>query len=389
MEYTLKDNVLTVYLVGRIDSQNAAEAEAQAFAVCRANPAEKVVLDCARLDYVSSAGLRVVLKLRKAYPTLRLVDVQPDVYDIFEMTGFTEMMPIEKAFRTLSVEGCAVIGEGANGKVYRTAADTIVKVYRWPDCLDDIRRERELAKRAFILGIPTAISYEVVKVGDNYGSVFELLDAKSIAEILAAEPTRMDEMVNLYVDLLKKIHATTGDRAIMSDMKRTAEEWAIFDKDYLSPEAGDKLLSLVREIPFSDKMMHGDYHVKNVMIQSGEAILIDMDTVCVGHPIFELGSMFNAYNGFAAIDPAKSVAFLGIERDVAEAVWRKSLSLYLGTDNDAVIRSVERKAAVVGIMRLLRRAARRSDSPDSADAVAFYRRWLEELLPTVDTLVLE
>ena len=53
-----------------------------------------------------------------------------------------------------------MLGEGANGKVYRYDSDTIVKVYKDSVSLEDIKRERELARTAFILGIPTAIPYD-------------------------------------------------------------------------------------------------------------------------------------------------------------------------------------------------------------------------------------
>ena len=387
MKYELKDSVLVLMPEGRIDTLNAPTAEKEAFDACGDNPAEAVVMDCEKLDYVSSAGLRVVLKIRKAYPSLRLVNVQSDVYDVFEMTGFTEMMPIEKAFRTLSVEGCKVIGQGANGKVYRTDSDTIVKVYKDADSLNDIRRERELAKRAFILGVPTAISYEVAKVGDGYGSVFELLDARSIAETLSAEPEKIDQMVDFYVDLLKKIHSTDGDAAIMPDMKKTALSWAEFDREHLPKDIGDKLYELVEQVPYSQKMMHGDYHIKNVMLQSGEAILIDMDTICIGHPVFELGSMYNAYLGFSAIDPDVSMRFLGIPHDLAVDFWRRSLKKYLGTDDEDRIKEVEDKATIVGFMRLIRRAVRRADREDNAKELAYYKKRVEELVSSVDTLI--
>ena len=57
------------------------------------------------------------------------------------MTGFAEMIEIRKAYRTVSVNGCEVIGAGANGKVYRIDPDTIIKVYRNPDALPEIRPE--------------------------------------------------------------------------------------------------------------------------------------------------------------------------------------------------------------------------------------------------------
>ena len=148
----------------------------------------KVVLDAEKLEYISSAGLRVILRLRKQEPELAIVNASPEVYEIFEMTGFTEMMPVSRAYRRVSVDGCEVIGQGANGKVYRLDPETIIKVYLNPNSLPDIHRERELARKAFVLGIPTAIPYDVVKVGDGYGSVFELLNAKSFGSLIAEHP---------------------------------------------------------------------------------------------------------------------------------------------------------------------------------------------------------
>src|SRR5574344_2999539 len=111
------------------------------------------------------------------------------------MTRFSELIHVEKAYRVISIEGCEVIGQGSNGKVYRLDPDTIIKVYNNPDALPDIRRERELARKAFVKGIPTAIPYDVVKVGAGYGSVFELLSAKSFSKLLKEDPGKIDEIV--------------------------------------------------------------------------------------------------------------------------------------------------------------------------------------------------
>ena len=177
---------LIISLRGRIDSGNARSVEDEVIKLRRENPGLSAVLDCQGLEYISSAGLRVILRLRKEDKDLCITNVSAEVYDIFEMTGFTEMMTVEKAYRELSVEGCDVIGRGSNGKVYRTDPETIVKVYFNPNAIDDIRHERDVARRALILGIPTAIPYDIVRVGDTYGSVFELLNARSFSSILAS-----------------------------------------------------------------------------------------------------------------------------------------------------------------------------------------------------------
>ena len=386
MKHKLENGTLTFYLDGRIDSNNAQATENEINDIRAANPHNALVFDAEKLEYISSAGLRIVLRAKKAVNDTKIINVCPDVYEIFDMTGFTEMMTIEKAYRVISVEGCEAIGQGANGKVYRINPDTIVKVYNNPDSLDDIQRERDLAKKAFVLGIPTAISYDVAKVGEGYGSVFELLNAKSFAKLIVTEPERFDEIIDLYVDLLKKIHGTVVKKGDMPDMKKTAVDWAVFDMEYLPEEYGKKLYKLVTEVPENDHMMHGDYHVKNVMMQDGEALLIDMDTLCVGDPVFEFGSIFNAYIGFSELDRSVSAAFLGIPREITEKIWRATVEKYFGTTDPEKTAMVENKSKVVGYMRLLRRTVRRK-GVDSAET-QFYIKELISAIDKVDDLAL-
>lgn len=383
-----ENGILTVILSGRVDSANAAQVEEQITRICAENPHTSIVIDAEELQYVSSAGLRIFLRIRKNDPSLKIINASSELYDILDMTGFTEMIRVEKAYRRLSVDGCEVIGQGANGKVYRLDPDTIIKVYLNPDSLPDIHRERELARCAFILGIPTAIPYDVVKVGDGYGSVFELLNAKSFAKLIAADPSRLDEYVGMYVDLLKKIHSTVVKPEDMPSMKEVAADWARFLVDYLPAETATKLVAMVDAVPEDLHMMHGDYHIKNVMLQNGETLLIDMDTLCHGNPIFELASMFNAYCGFSEFDHSVSGSFLGIPHDVSVAIWKKSLALYLGTDDAQRCREVEEKAMIIGYTRLMRRSIRRGglDNEKTRAEIEAYKEHIIELVAKTDTL---
>lgn len=387
MNSKFENGQLTIFLEGRVDSSNASAVEAELQSMITGNPATLLVLDAEKLEYISSAGLRIVLRLRKQYEDMKVTNASAEVYDIFDMTGFTEMLTVEKAYRRMSVEGCEVIGEGANGKVYRIDPDTIVKVYLNPDSLPDIHRERELARKAFVLGIPTAISYDVVKVGEGYGSVFELLSARSIGKRLIAAPEKWEEYTVIMVDLLKKIHSTVVKRGDMPDMKEVALGWANFMRDYLPAAEGEKLVALVNAVPQDDHMMHGDYHIKNVMLQGDEALLIDMDTLCVGHPVFELASVYNAYLGFGETDHSRTKDFLGIDYEIAGKIWNKTLELYLDTTDPARLAEVADKARIVGYTRLIRRSIRRGGLETDKETLDYYTEQLIGLLQKTDTLV--
>ena len=380
---------LIIAVSGTIDSSNAKEIDAQIQELRRENPCESIVLDCDELKYATSAGLRVILNLRKEVSDTILTNVHPDMYNILDITGFTEFMEVQKAYRVVSVEGCEVIGQGANGKVYRIDPDTIVKVYLNPDALPEIHRERELARMAFVAGVPTAIPYDVVRIeGGGYGSVFELLNAKSFAKLLISGEKTLDEVADMSIQLLKLIHSKEIRSEILPDMKAVALNWAEFLKDYLPEEHYQKLHSLFSAVPEDAHLMHGDYHLKNIMLQNGESLLIDMDTLCHGHPIFELASMYNAYVGFSLVDPEQTVRFLGIERETCASLWHKSLELYLGTQDAQVVAAVEDKAKVIGLTRLMRREIRRDgmNREDGRLMISTCRDMLSDLLPRVDTL---
>ena len=213
---------LIIGLSGRIDTSNAQEVEQSIRTILEKQPAETVILDCEKLEYISSSGLRVLLRLHKEISDLRMINVSSEVYEIFEMTGFTEMMKIERAYKQLSIEGCTVIGEGAKGRVYRLDDETCVKVYFNPDSLEDIKRERELARKALIKGVNTAISYDVAKVGDSYASVFELLNARSFSWLIENDSEHIDDYIRMYVDLLKGIHAIEAREGELPDQKKEA-----------------------------------------------------------------------------------------------------------------------------------------------------------------------
>ena len=384
--YRIDKNILYIAIEGRIDASNAAEAEEKIFSIKNDNPGKHTVVDADNLEYISSAGLRVILRLRKEEPKLAIINVASDVYEVFDMTGFTDMVTVEKAYQRMNVEGCEFIAKGANGAVYRYDDETIVKTYFAKDALPEIKQERENARRAFVLGINTAIPYGIVRVGDGYGTVTELLNAVSITTMIRNNPDDLTEAAKYYIDMLKSIHAIRVEDGEVPDMKETALDWADFVAAHIPEEQGKKLRALIEAVPKQNTLMHGDYHTNNIMVQNGEPLLIDMDTLCMGHPVFELGSMFNALVGYSELDHQNMMDFFGYSFETAGRLWNMALKMYLGTDDEKVCQSVAEKAMVVGYTRMLRRAIRRPNEGDSPAKIARCKEMLAELLNKVDCL---
>jgi uncharacterized protein (TIGR02172 family) len=302
------------------------------------------------------------------------------------MTGFTDMVTVEKAYRRMNVEGCEFIAKGANGAVYRYDNETILKTYFAKDALPEIKQERENARRAFVLGINTAIPYGIVRVGDSYGTVTELLNAENVTQLIRKNPENLEQPVKYYIDMLKNIHATEVEPGQVPDMKQTALAWADFVSEHIPEEQGKKLRALVEAVPQRNTLLHGDYHTNNIMVQNGEPLLIDMDTLCMGHPVFELGSMFNAFIGYSELDHQVTMDFYGYTHETAEKFWDMALKAYLGTEDEEVCRSIAEKAMIIGYTRMLRRAIRRPNEADSPAKIAKCKEMLAVLLEKTDSI---
>ena len=108
MRSTLENNTLTVFLENRIDTTNAGQVEQEIFEAVAAAPGAKVVLDARDLEYISSAGLRVLLKLKKQTPgELPILHVSPIVNEILIATGFSKVLDVHPADPSAEVNNWA------------------------------------------------------------------------------------------------------------------------------------------------------------------------------------------------------------------------------------------------------------------------------------------
>lgn len=358
LSFQLDNKVLKIQLPATIDTTNAQTVEEAIQQIIKDNgDFSSLILDASKLTYISSVGLRIVLRLSQTYEDFQVIDVQSAVYEIFEMTGFTDIINIKKVLRQVSIEGCTVIGEGFYGRVYRISPDTIVKVYFRGGDIKDVERERKLAKTAFILGIPTAISYDIVKVNEQgkecYGSVFELLDCESLRNLIRDNPKNFDEYVKMHADLVKKINSTMVMSKDLPYAKEATKEWLKGVKEALDEETFKKLTDLIATIPDCDNMVHGDCHVKNILVQNGEPILIDMDTLSKGHQIFDVMAFYLSYIAYELTEPGNTKSFLGLEESVCTNLYNGIFKELYGDRNEKEQKEIQAKVETLGYLLLL------------------------------------
>ena len=264
-------------------------------------------------------------------------------------------------YRQISTEGAEKIGEGAHGEVYRIAEDTIVKIYRPMVSMEAIQKEKKLARWAFVKGLPTAISFDIVRVGERYGVVYEMLDARSASDYIKESDENFERFISKSLELMNQIHAVEVMPGELSDMKERTLGWIEKLDKYLPFDAREKLTALTEKVPDSHTLLHADFHLKNILVTGDELMLVDMDTLCAGDPIFEIATLYNSYMEFPSIAP-EAAEFLGINVETAKRIWERTLQLYLeSTGEDA--QEITKTAQTLGCLRILDYADRRPEIP--------------------------
>jgi len=344
MDYRIENGKIIIELPERIDGTVSVKTEQELSRIIDGHRELNPVLAADKLNYISSAGLRVLLKLKKTFGKEIIVqDVSPEIYEIFSTTGFDVILDVRKRLREISVEGCEIIGKGGNGIVYRLDTETIVKVYYGDrNDIEKIRSNQTVTKNVFIHEIPSAIAFDMVKVGDSYGIVYEMIDARSMLQEMIANPDKLEHYAEMIADTLKKLHRTEFEKGTLPDARDYFRKdiQTIADAGYLNPKETEKLNRLIDDIPERNTFIHHDFHPGNIMLQKGEIILIDVEDAGLGHPVMDLSSMYLVYVTAAKSNWGKKEIPLG-KKEFAK-IWDIFIKRYFETTDKKEIAEINR-----------------------------------------------
>ena len=325
IQFTNNNGDATITLCGRLDTSVSAKTKSEIDKHLAAGNINSLTMDAEGLEYISSSGLRILLTLAKSYKNFKVVGVNAEVYDVLSMTGFNKIIKVERALRQLSIDGCEQIGVGGVGTVYRLDGDTIIKVFREGTTIDEVRKEITMSKEAFVMGTPTAISFDIVKVGSQYGLVYELLNAETLSSCIKRAPERIEEFARQYANLFRQLHSieVPADSNVPDAIEHERQQ-ILHIRRYFPQESIDLLLQILDAIPTSNRLLHLDLQVKNTMMQGDELMLIDMGEMGYGHPVLDLG---HAYSAMVLLigDYDKTI---GIPRELGNKVWDLAINYY-------------------------------------------------------------
>lgn len=274
---------LTIAISGRVDAAEAQNLQQEALALVNGrSDINSIVVDASQMTFISSLGLRVMLTLKKKVDDLRIIGVNADVYNVFSITGFHKIITVEKALPSVSVEGCPLV----NGRkdVYQLTEDTVLKVFPEGTTKADVDKEVAMAKEAFVLGVPTAMAFDIVMVDGRYALEYESTAPMAIDAIPLGTLVR-----NLHELKVDPEEGTFAPGVVMLKKRIEALE------PYLGDDAVSKLLQMIKVLPDATALLHGNLTLDCIMKQNEEPIFTNMGGVCFGHPVLDLSRLYASF----------------------------------------------------------------------------------------------
>ena len=348
------DEGVVVKVSGRISRDNSEQIDTELRRIREMHPKRRLVLDFENLEYISSAGLRVLLLLaqRETGCKVKIINISSLIFETFEITGLDDIFEAHRAIRNYSMDELELIGSGTNGEVYRVDQENIIKLFQKSAPFEDIERERNLARQALIEGIPTAISYSVVRADDRYGILFEMIDADSLSATLKGKPDEYDVYTDKYISLFRKIHSIKGDPDKFVNIKSIYHSAVDYCRDYYSPEELSKLRDLVDSVPDTGTLIHGDYHPNNIMVQKGELILIDMGDMSLGHPIFDFLATAATQVNLVKLSPDYAEYHTKMPAGLITRTWRRLIDSYFADKTEKEKNRIEDQICVFSKLKV-------------------------------------
>jgi hypothetical protein len=118
---------------------------------------------------------------------------------------------------------------------------------------------------------------------------------------------------------------------------------------YLTAEEGELMKQILEALPEGDRLVHCDAHPKNLMIQNGEMLWIDMEGMSVGHPVYDLISIAVVLNGMRTDE--MTIGICGMDNATVKLLKDCFIRKYFKTDDPEMI---QRYAGILDGLRLIR-----------------------------------
>ena len=295
----------------------------------------------------------------------------------------TVRLPLER----VSAQGCTLLGAGRkNRAVYLMRDGRVLKQVAAKGRLTRAIGVFDSMQAAYDAGAPIARPFGLVDIENGYAVVLERVSGQTLGELVSQGVMSPREAGSQAARCLHVLHAIRVESARLRDVRAIMVSMIEETDTWLPSDVMHALLDLVGRVPATTSLLHCDAHAGNVMLDETGATLIDADSICVGHPVFELGFARSSLICEAEVDLKRAERFLGISATEARDIWQRLLADYLSGWDDGEIQAIDRAAELVAWVALIGRLTRGA-ADDTTSGAQFLR--MAQAIGRVSALVEE
>ena len=243
------------------------------------------------------------------------------------------------------------VGEGGNGKTYvnPAAPDLILKVNNERlSTFEAVKHEYDVSKAVESLGLSTPKMYDMVRVGDAYGTISQLIkDKKSLSRICHDEPERTEEMARLLAQKGKELFATPCKTDFFPSRKEQVL-WAIDHATLVSRKNRALIRAFAESIPENGHCIHGDFQTGNIIQAGDQYYWIDLDRFAHGDPMFDIGHLFQICKIYAPMKRVQDLFHMTLEQ--FHRFWNAFAEAYTGKADHADFDALSGKFACLDVI---------------------------------------
>lgn len=347
MEYSFKENdVILVALPSRVNSDNYLEVEKELDDIYERYVDKSFILDAANTEYVSSAALRVFLKYQKMGKLNSILNVSKDVFEIFEMTGLSEVMHVQKSMEMEKERQEMLIGEDSYGYLYIKDEEKVIKIYKPWVSEEEIMLGTELSKLGMGEDISNAITFDTVRTDNGLGCVYAVGHFESLRQYLAKNEESAKGVILELVHELKKFRKCTAfEEKLENEVERlcrlTDERLTSFTEDERK-----KIKDCISLFPRNNSPILEVVDSRTLLYSHHDVTFLDLSILRYGNEIFELAAVYR--------NLLEHGSFLGTYNDEANRLWEDFVNEYVNSWEEKVLHDYSKVArAFASLMSLV------------------------------------
>lgn len=243
---------------------------------------------------------------------------------------------MNKEIREIDLTQWQQVGEGANGKTYvnPSTPDVILKVNNSRlSTRQAVEREFNVSRAVKSLGISVPEAKEMVRVGNVYGTITQLIKPKrSLGRICCDNPERTEEMATLLCTRGKELFATPCDTGFFPSRKAQLLQ-ALGRVQFVGRKTLSTLETFAQRIPNATTCLHGDFQMGNLILSGERHYWIDLDRFGYGDPMFDVGHLYMLCNVYSSMKYVQGL--FHVTRDQFHRFWDAFARAYTGSADHA------------------------------------------------------